>query len=185
MLCTRSAWAIAWLLSTSIFASTQEPPPSAASRSSTGESCLHGPHHSAHRSSTTGTWNERSSTSAWKLASVTSTTVTGAAGRGAVAGDRRVRVDLGLGLGALPRLGPGPQDGQIDRAGQRGGQGWAGRGTRALLGTTWLHATSLTSPAADPRPGQTATTSASDSRPRQVIGVRVWVLPDQKRAGSV
>ena len=33
---------------------------------------MHGPHHSAHRSTTTGISSERSSTSAWNVASVTS-----------------------------------------------------------------------------------------------------------------
>src|SRR5690606_12875021 len=64
------------LLSTSTLASTHEPPPSTASFSSTGESCLHGPHHSAQKSTTTGEVRERSSTSDWKVASVTSITVT-------------------------------------------------------------------------------------------------------------
>jgi hypothetical protein len=58
----------------STLASTHAPLPAWASRSSTGESCLHGSHQVAHRSTTTGTVNERSSTSAWKLASVTSIT---------------------------------------------------------------------------------------------------------------
>jgi hypothetical protein len=79
MPCTRSACAIVGLWSTSILARIQEPPPSIASFSSTGESCLHGPHHSAQRSRTTGTSNERSITSAWKVASVTSTTAVTAA----------------------------------------------------------------------------------------------------------
>ena len=64
------------LASTSILASTQEPPPSTASFSSTGESCLHGPHQSAQKSITTGVVSDRSSTSVWKVASVTSMTVT-------------------------------------------------------------------------------------------------------------
>ena len=58
----------------STLASTQAPLPASASRSSTGESCLHGPHQVAHRSTTTGTVIDRSSTSVWKLASVTSMT---------------------------------------------------------------------------------------------------------------
>ncbi len=62
------------LASMSTLASTQAPLPASASRSSTGESCLHGSHQVAHRSTTTGTVRDRSSTSAWKLASVTSTT---------------------------------------------------------------------------------------------------------------
>ena len=43
------------LASTSTLASTQEPAPSTASFSSTGDNCLHGPHHSAQKSTTTGT----------------------------------------------------------------------------------------------------------------------------------
>src|SRR3954449_3163180 len=60
--------------STSILASTQAPWSSAASRSRTGESCLHGPHHSAQKSSTTGTVRDRSMTSVWNEASSTSKT---------------------------------------------------------------------------------------------------------------
>src|SRR3954454_19810788 len=74
MLCTWKAAASLWLGSTSIFARIHEPAASAARRSSTGESCLQGPHHSAQKSMSTGTWLERSITSAWKVASVTSMT---------------------------------------------------------------------------------------------------------------
>ena len=74
MLCTCSA-ALSWgLASTSTLASTQAPAASSASRSSTGLSCLQGPHHSAHRSMITGTVRERSSTSVSNVASVTSNT---------------------------------------------------------------------------------------------------------------
>jgi hypothetical protein len=66
------------LASTSILPSTQLPPPSAASFSSTGESCLQGSHQSAQKSRMTGVARERSSTAVWKLASVTSMTVSGA-----------------------------------------------------------------------------------------------------------
>ena len=45
----------AWLASTSTLASTQAPPSASASRSSTGQSCLHGPHQSAQKSTSTGT----------------------------------------------------------------------------------------------------------------------------------
>src|SRR5262245_25213162 len=85
MLCTRNIWASRWLLSTSTLASTQAPLPSIASFSRTGESCLHGPHHSAQKSMTTGTDRDRSSTSVWNVASVTSMIVTppAAGGRGA------------------------------------------------------------------------------------------------------
>ena len=62
------------LASTSTLASTQAPSASAASFSSTGDSCLHGPHHSAHRSRITGTSRDRSTTSALKVSSVTSMT---------------------------------------------------------------------------------------------------------------
>ena len=93
MHCTRNACAIRGFASTSTLASTQAPLPASASRSSTGESCLHGPHHSAHRSTTTGTCSERSSTSAWKVSSVTSMThcpvgAAGACARGARAPSR-------------------------------------------------------------------------------------------------
>ena len=71
---TWNSCAMRGLASTSTLASTQLPLPSAASFSSTGESCLHGPHQSAHRSTTTGTCMDRSITSDWKVDSVTSTT---------------------------------------------------------------------------------------------------------------
>jgi len=71
---TPNAWAIRGLASTSTLARTQAPLPASASRSSTGESCLQGPHQVAQRSTTTGTCNDRSRTSAWKLCSVTSMT---------------------------------------------------------------------------------------------------------------
>ncbi len=78
MPCTPAAAASCWLESTSILASTHAPPPSAASRSRIGLSCLHGPHHSAQKSMTTGTVIDRSMMSTWKDASVTSMTATGA-----------------------------------------------------------------------------------------------------------
>jgi hypothetical protein len=74
MLCTCNACEMRGFASVSILARIHEPPAELASRSRTGESCLHGSHHSAQRSRITGTWNERSSTSLWKLASVTSIT---------------------------------------------------------------------------------------------------------------
>src|SRR3954471_9502020 len=74
MLCTWKAAASRCSASTSILARTHEPLPSAASFSSTGDSCLHGPHQSAQKSITTGTEVDRSRTSAWKVASVTSRT---------------------------------------------------------------------------------------------------------------
>ena len=118
MPCTRRPCASAGLASTSTFASTQQPPPSAASRSSTGESCLHGPHHSAQRSSTTGTWKERSSTSAWKVASVTSTTAEPGAPAGAAALGGGAAWARGGGLG--PCLDGGEVDGAGHRSGHRG-----------------------------------------------------------------
>jgi hypothetical protein len=87
MPCTRSAWASRGLASTSTLPSTQLPPPSAASFSSTGESCLHGSHHSAQKSRMTGVATDRSRTADWKFASVTSMTTGGAPpGYGSAAG---------------------------------------------------------------------------------------------------
>ena len=74
MLCTCSAALSCGLASTSTLARIHWPPASAASFSSTGESCLHGPHHSAHRSMITGVVRERSTTSVLKVSSVTSMT---------------------------------------------------------------------------------------------------------------
>ena len=77
MPCTPAAAASCWLESTSIFASTHAPAPSAASRSkgpwSRGRSAPLG-----QKSMTTGTVIDRSRMSTWKDASVTSMTVTGA-----------------------------------------------------------------------------------------------------------
>jgi hypothetical protein len=72
---TRNICASRWLLSTSTLASTHAPPPSRASFSRIGESCLHGWHHSAQKSMTTGVVSDRSSTSLWNVASVTSITM--------------------------------------------------------------------------------------------------------------
>src|SRR5690349_9103696 len=72
--CTPKTCAILGLASTSTFARIHAPFAACARRSSTGESCLHGPHHSAHRSTTTGTCSERSITSTWKVSSETSMT---------------------------------------------------------------------------------------------------------------
>ena len=74
MLWTCNACEMRGLASTSILARIHVPPASPASRSRMGESCLHGWHQSAHKSMSTGTWNDRSITSAWNVASVTSTT---------------------------------------------------------------------------------------------------------------
>ena len=65
------SFASAWLVSTSTFASVT--PFSAAASSSTGPSDLHGPHHSAQKSTTTGASFDASITSVSKLFSVTST----------------------------------------------------------------------------------------------------------------
>ena len=87
MLCTCSA-ALSWgLASTSTLARIHWPAASAASFSSTGESCLHGPHHSAHRSMITGVVRERSTTSVLKVSSVTSMTNPPSAGAGPPGGD--------------------------------------------------------------------------------------------------
>ena len=67
---TWKAAASCWFASTSTFASSTLPARAAAARSSTGVSCLHGPHHSAQKSTTTGTSLERSSTCDSKVASV-------------------------------------------------------------------------------------------------------------------
>ena len=65
---------------------------------------MHGPHHSAQKSMTTGVCRDRSSTSVWKVASVTSMIVTpplvgaaavdGAAGSAAGGGGGGVRSEL-------------------------------------------------------------------------------------------
>ena len=72
--CTPKTCEILGFASTSTLASTQAPAAALARRSSTGDSCLHGPHQSAHRSTMTGTCRDRSTTSAWKVSSVTSIT---------------------------------------------------------------------------------------------------------------
>src|SRR5690606_32239229 len=71
--CTRNACEMPGLASTSTFASSTRPSVSATTFSMIGPSVRHGPHHSAHRSTTTGTVFERSMTAVWKVASVTST----------------------------------------------------------------------------------------------------------------
>ena len=72
--CAWKAWASRGFASTSTLASTQAPLASLASFSSTGLSCLHGPHHSAHRSTITGVVRDRLTTSSLKVSSVTSKT---------------------------------------------------------------------------------------------------------------
>src|SRR3546814_20776271 len=78
MPCTWKALATWGLVSTSTFASTTFPSVSAITFSMIGPSVLHGPHHSAQRSTTTGTDFERSTTSVAKVASVTSIALGGA-----------------------------------------------------------------------------------------------------------
>src|SRR5579875_2865712 len=77
--------------STSTFASSTWPPRAATARSSNGPSCRQGPHHSAQKSTTTGTACERSITSFWKLASVTSMHLMVAVGKRSSASSRRAR----------------------------------------------------------------------------------------------
>jgi hypothetical protein len=72
MPCTPKRAARPWLASTSTFASTTLPSRACSAASSAGPSVRHGPHHSAQKSTTTGTSFERSTTSRSKLASVTS-----------------------------------------------------------------------------------------------------------------
>jgi hypothetical protein len=60
------------LASVSTLARTTLPPRAASAASSAGPSWRQGPHHSAQKSTTTGTWRERSTTSCSKVASVTS-----------------------------------------------------------------------------------------------------------------
>ncbi len=67
---TANAWATCGLSSTSTLASSTAPPVSATTFSRIGPSVLHGPHHSAQRSTTTGTVVDRSMTTSAKVASV-------------------------------------------------------------------------------------------------------------------
>ena len=69
---TWKAMARRWFWSTSTRASTTSPPWRSTARSSTGARASQRPHQSAQKSTSTGTVWERSSTSAWKVASVTS-----------------------------------------------------------------------------------------------------------------
>src|SRR6266498_3607071 len=64
--------ASSWFASTSTLTSSNSPARASASRSSTGPSMRQGPHQAAQKSTTTGTWCERSSTSRSKLSVVTS-----------------------------------------------------------------------------------------------------------------
>src|SRR5580700_10719849 len=71
---TLKAWATCGLASTSTLASSTAPPVSPTTFSMIGPSVLHGPHHSAQRSTTTGTVIDRSITAVPNVASVTSVT---------------------------------------------------------------------------------------------------------------
>src|SRR4051794_36118704 len=72
MLCTPKAEAICGFSSMLTLARTTWPSVSSTTFSMIGPSVRHGPHHGAQRSTTTGTCCDRSMTSAWKVASVTS-----------------------------------------------------------------------------------------------------------------
>ncbi len=75
--CTSNACEMAGFWSVSTFTSTTLPPVASTTFSMMGPSVRQGPHHGAHRSTMTGTVCERSMTSVWKVASVTSMTMTG------------------------------------------------------------------------------------------------------------
>ncbi len=60
--CARKLCASCGFASTSTFARSTRPPSSRVTFSMIGLSCLHGPHHSAHRSTTTGTVRDSSRT---------------------------------------------------------------------------------------------------------------------------
>ena len=72
MPCTRYSLASRWFESTSTFTSSTFPPRAATARSRRGPSWRQGAHHSAQKSTTTGSSRERSMTADWKLVSVTS-----------------------------------------------------------------------------------------------------------------
>src|SRR3979490_429499 len=72
---TWNASATRRLASTSTLTSSTWPPVSPTTFSRIGPSVRHGPHHDAHRSTTTGTSVERSRTAVSKVASVTSISV--------------------------------------------------------------------------------------------------------------
>src|SRR5262245_8225090 len=72
MLWTWNAAEIWGFSSTFTLTSSTAPFVASITSSRIGPSVRHGPHHGAHRSITTGTWEERSSTADWNVASVTS-----------------------------------------------------------------------------------------------------------------
>ena len=90
-------------------ASTNAPLASVASFSRIGPSCLHGPHHSAHRSITTGTVRERATTSVLNVSSVTSKMNPESRARLAASGRALLR-------GTLPALHGGLAGAQVDGA---------------------------------------------------------------------
>src|ERR687897_482666 len=75
MPCTRNALATWGLSSTLTLTRTTLPSVASITFSMIGPSVRHGPHHGAQRSTTTGVDSDRSSTSVWNVASVTSTAV--------------------------------------------------------------------------------------------------------------
>src|SRR3954467_8432804 len=85
MPCTRKFAASRWLASTSTLASSTRPARADAAFSSAGESALQGPHHSAQKSTTTGSSRERCSTFCSNSASPTSKTA-------CVSGDMQARL---------------------------------------------------------------------------------------------
>src|SRR5215203_4973558 len=70
--CTWNAWLMAGFSAMLTLASTTLPSVAAVTRSRIGLMVVQGPHHGAHRSTTTAVCIERSMTSLWKVASVTS-----------------------------------------------------------------------------------------------------------------
>ena len=80
MLWIRNVRAMIGLASTSTLASSILPARSATARSITGPSWRHGPHHSAQKSTTTGSVCDRSMTADWKVLSVTSIPIDGSQG---------------------------------------------------------------------------------------------------------
>ena len=70
--CTRKAWATPGFFSMSTLASSTAPLVSETTFSRMGVSWRQGSHQEAHRSTTTGTVWDRSTTWAWNVASVTS-----------------------------------------------------------------------------------------------------------------
>src|SRR5512138_2010131 len=70
--CTRNAWEMPGFSSVLTFTRTTSPLVASMVRSRMGPSVRHGPHHGAHRSTTTACVFDRSMTSVWKVASVTS-----------------------------------------------------------------------------------------------------------------